>query len=73
MRSKLIARYYKENKGNPEINSIIAEAITKLDDPKQLAKFIRDMDEVSGLDMITEGWINMILISTPNSYSKHSW
>lgn len=65
MRSKLIARYYKENKGNPEINSIIADAITKLDDPKQLAKFIRDMDEVSGLDMITEGWINMILSAPP--------
>jgi hypothetical protein len=65
MRSKLIARYYKENKGNPEINSIIADAITKLDDPKQLAKFIRDMDEVSGLDMITEGWMNMILSAPP--------
>jgi hypothetical protein len=65
MRSKLIARYYKENKGNPEINSMIADAITKLDDPKQLAKFIRDMDEVTALDMITEGWINMILSAPP--------
>jgi hypothetical protein len=65
MRSKLITQYYKENKGNPEINSIIADAITKLDDPKQLAKFIREIDEVSALDMITEGWINALLSAPP--------
>ncbi len=64
-RSKLITQYYKENKGKSDINEIIADAITKLDDPKQVSKFIREMDRVSALDMIQEGWINMILSAPP--------
>jgi len=65
LRSKLITQYYKENKGKSDINDIIADAITKLDDPKQVSKFIREIDKASGLDMITEGWINALLSAPP--------
>ncbi len=64
-RSKLITQYYKENKGKSNINEIIADAITKLDDPKQISRFIREMDKATALDMIQEGWINALLSAPP--------
>jgi hypothetical protein len=66
-KAKIITEYYKRNKSNPDINEAIADAVTKLDDPKQVAEFMGKVWKPSGLDMVQEFWMNSIL-SSPTTH-----
>jgi len=64
-KTKLITKYFKENKGRADILDVMADAISKLDDPQQLSKFLRETWKPTPLDKITEAWINFLLSAPP--------
>lgn len=63
--SKAISKYFQENKGKRESLDAIADAITQLEDPAKVSKFLKDTYKPSGLDMIQEAWINSLLSAPP--------
>ena len=64
-KTKLITKYFKENKGRSDILDVMADAISKLDDPQQVSKFLREAWKPSTLDKIQEAWINALLSAPP--------
>ena len=63
--SKAISKYFQENKGKRESLDAIADAITQLEDPAKVSRFLKDTYKPSGLDMIQEAWINSLLSAPP--------
>ncbi len=62
-----LIKEYIQSKGGVENIESIAEAISKLDDPEQIAKFSKEVHKATTLDQIQEAWINALL-SSPSTH-----
>lgn len=66
--TKFITKYFKENKGRADILDVMADAISKLDNPVQVSKFLKEAWKPSTLDKVQEAWINALLSAPPTHF-----
>jgi F0F1-type ATP synthase delta subunit len=67
IQERLIKEYIQGKGGKENIESI-AEAISKLDDPEQIARFSKEVYKATKLDQVQEAWINALL-SSPSTHA----